>query len=95
MEGEHCLKQLSKHCRKNQNTMKQKHIQTLPDNFLDKNFHSGSYSRLLNFLTDNNAISKNQIGFFPNDRATDHIFTLGTLIDHQIKQKKGNYSPAL
>ena len=39
-------------------------------------------SRLLNFLTENNAISKNQIGFLPNYRTTDHIFTLSTLIEY-------------
>ena len=45
-------------------------------------------SRLLNFLTDNNAISKNQIAFLPNDRTTDHMFTSSTLIDHQINLNK-------
>ena len=48
-------------------------------------------SRLLNFLTDNNAIS--QIGFLPNYRTTDHIFTLSTLIDHQINQNKSKLFP--
>ena len=47
-----------------------------------------TYRRHFNFLTDNNAISKNQIGSLPNYRTTDHIFTLSTLIDHQIKQNK-------
>ena len=47
-------------------------------------------SRLFNFLTDNNALSKNQIGFLPNYRTTDHIFTLSTLIDNQINQNKSN-----
>ena len=50
-------------------------------------------SRLLYFLTDNNTISKKPIGFLPNYRITDHIFTLSTLIDDQINQT--NYSPAL
>ena len=37
-----------------------------------------TYRRHFNFLTDNNAISKNQIGSLPNYRTTDHIFTLTT-----------------
>ena len=49
-------------------------------------------SRLLNFLTDNNAIRKKQKKQ-TNYHTTDHIFTLSTLIDDQINQT--NYSPAL
>ena len=45
-------------------------------------------SRLLYFYFFNNAISKNQIGFLPNDHTTDHIFTLSTLIVHQINQNR-------
>lgn len=44
--------------------------------------------RLLQLLTENNVLSKSQIGFLPNYRTTDHIFTLSTLIDTQINKNK-------
>ena len=47
-------------------------------------------SRLLHFLSENNVLSKCQIGFEPNYHMTDHVFTLHTLIDKQTNQNKGN-----
>lgn len=44
--------------------------------------------RLLHFLTEKHVLSKSQIGFLPNHRTTDHIFTLSTLIDNQINKNK-------
>ena len=44
--------------------------------------------RILNFLTEKNILSKSQIGFLPNYRTTDHIFTLNTLIDNQLNKNK-------
>ncbi|CDQ91392.1 unnamed protein product, partial [Oncorhynchus mykiss] len=46
-------------------------------------------SRLIHFLNANNVLSKCQIGFKPNYRTTDHVFTLHTLIDNQTNQNKG------
>jgi hypothetical protein len=37
-------------------------------------------------LTANNVLCKCQIGFLPNYRTIDHIFTLHTLIDKQINK---------
>ncbi len=45
-------------------------------------------SRLAHFLRDRNVLSKCQIGFQPKYRTSDHIYTLHTLIDKQINQKK-------
>ena len=49
-------------------------------------------SRLVNFLNENNVLCKCQIGFLPNYRTTDHVFTLHTLIDNQTNQNKGKVS---
>ena len=46
-------------------------------------------SRLVHFLSENNVLSICQIGFLPNYRTTDHVFTLHTLIDNQTNQNKG------
>ena len=46
-------------------------------------------SRLVVFLSENNVLSKCQIGFLPNYHTTDHVFTLHTLIDNQTNQNKG------
>ena len=43
-------------------------------------------NRLLHFLSENNILSKCQIGFLPNFRTSDHIFTLQTIVDQQINQ---------
>ena len=45
-------------------------------------------TRLVHFLTEHNVLSKSQIGFLPNYRTSDHIFTLHTLIDKYINQNK-------
>ena len=45
-------------------------------------------SRLLHFLSENNVLIIFQFGFLTNDRTTDHVFTLRTLIDKQTKQKQ-------
>ena len=46
-------------------------------------------SRLIHFLSENNVLSKYQIGILPNYHTTDHAFTLHTLIDKQTNQNKG------
>ena len=45
--------------------------------------------RLLNFVQKHNLIHKSQIGFLPNNRTTDHIFTLRTIIDKYVKNVSG------
>ncbi len=45
-------------------------------------------TNLVHFLTEHNVLSKSQIGFLPNYRTTDHIFTLHTLIDKYNAQFK-------
>ncbi len=45
-------------------------------------------TRLVHFLTEHNVLTKSQIGFLPNYRTTDHIFTLHTLIDKYMNQNK-------
>ena len=52
--------------------------------------------RLQAFLTKNNTINRAQIGFMQKGRATDHIYTLKTLCNKYVKDKKVvNYLPAL
>ena len=46
-------------------------------------------TRITNFLKEHQVLSKNQIGFLPNHRTSDHIFTLHTLIDQYVNQNKG------
>ena len=46
-------------------------------------------SRVVHFLSENNVLRKCQIGFLPNYRTTDHVFTLNTLIHKQTNQNKG------
>ncbi len=55
---------------------------------LGKLFCSIINTRLVHFLTEHDVLSKSQIGFLPNYRTTDHIFTLHTLIDKYINQNK-------
>ena len=43
-------------------------------------------SRLVQFLSENNVLSKSQIVFLPTYRMTDHVFPLHTLIDKQTYQ---------
>ena len=45
-------------------------------------------SRLQHFLSENNVLSKCQIGFLPKYHMTDHVYSLHTLIDKQAKQKQ-------
>jgi len=44
---------------------------------------------LLDFITAHNVLSRSQIGFLPNYRTSDHIYTLHTLIEKHIHQDKG------
>ena len=55
---------------------------------LGKVFCSILNTRITNFLKEHNVLSKNQIGFLPNHRTSDHIFTLHTLIDQYVNQNK-------
>ncbi|XDV43935.1 hypothetical protein PO909_012319 [Leuciscus waleckii] len=55
---------------------------------LGKLFCSVINTRLVHFLTEHSVLSKSQIGFLPNFRTSDHIFTLHTLIDKYINQNK-------
>lgn len=55
---------------------------------LGKLFCSIINTRLIHVLTEHNVINKSQIGFLPKYRTSDHIFTLHTLIDKYIHQKK-------
>ena len=54
---------------------------------LGKVFCSIINARILAFLMEHNALSKGQIGFLPNHRTTDHVYTLHTLINHHVHQK--------
>ncbi|MGH0143446.1 UNVERIFIED_CONTAM: hypothetical protein FKN15_006828 [Acipenser sinensis] len=54
---------------------------------LGKVFCSIINARILAFLTEHSVLSKSQIGFLPNHRTTDHIYTLHTLIDKHVHQK--------
>ena len=45
--------------------------------------------RLTKFCEDNNIRSKEQIGFCKNTRTSDHIFTLKTLVNKYVTDKKG------
>ncbi len=46
---------------------------------LGKLFCSIINARLLDFITTHNVLSRSQIGFLPNYRTSDHIYTLHTL----------------
>ena len=54
---------------------------------LGKVFCSIINARILAFLTEHNVLSKGQIGFLPNHRTTDHIYTLHTLINQHVHQQ--------
>jgi len=41
--------------------------------------------RLLNYVQQNSFLHNSQIGFMPNNRTTDHIFSLRTIIDRYVK----------
>ena len=55
---------------------------------LGKVFCSIINSRLIDFLMKHNVLSKSQIGFLPNHRTSDHIYTLDALVDKYINQNK-------
>ncbi len=55
---------------------------------LGKLFSSILNNRIVNFLNEHNVLSPSQIGFLPNYRTTDHIYTLHTLINKHVKQTK-------
>lgn len=55
---------------------------------LGKLFCSILNSRLQNFLSEHDVLSKSQIGFTPQHRTTDHIYTLHTLIQKHVHQNK-------
>ena len=55
---------------------------------LGKLFCSILNSRLQNFLSEHNVLSKSQIGFTPQHRTTDHIYTLHTLIQKHVHHNK-------
>ena len=55
---------------------------------LGKLFCSILNIRLTDFLIEHSVLNKSQIGFLPNHRTSDHIFTLQTIIDKNINQNK-------
>lgn len=48
-------------------------------------------SRLLHVFSEHNVLSRSQIGFLPNYRTSDHIYTLHILIDIHVNQNKNNF----
>lgn len=59
---------------------------------LGKLFCSIINSRLMDFLMKHNILSKSQIGFLPNHRTTDHIYTLHTLIEKYTHNRNKLFS---
>ncbi len=55
---------------------------------LGKLFSSILNHRMVHFPNEHNVLSPSQIGFLPNHRTTDHIYTLHTLINKYVKQTK-------
>ena len=55
---------------------------------LGKLFSSILNHRMVNFLNKHSVLSPSQIGYLPNHRTTDHIYTLHTLINKHVKQTK-------
>ena len=47
-------------------------------------------ARIQAFLTEHSVLSKSQIGFLPNHRTTDHIYTLHTLINQHVHQNSNS-----
>ena len=56
--------------------------------FLVKLFCSILNQRLLECIVSLNILHKSQIGFLPNNRTADHVFTLRTLIDKYVHNHK-------
>lgn len=59
---------------------------------LGKLFNKIIHERLMEFINDNNLISKNQIGFKPKARTADHIFSLKCMIEHYKSKKRKVFS---
>lgn len=57
---------------------------------LGKLFCSTLNSRLQDFLSEHNVLSKSQIGFKPQHRITNHIYITHTLINKHVHQNKDN-----
>ena len=55
---------------------------------LGKVFNSILNGRIQTFLNKHNTLCRNQIGFLPGHRTTDHIYTLHTLINKHVKNMK-------
>ena len=55
---------------------------------LGKLFCSILNQRLLECIVSLNILHKSQIGFLPNNRTADHVFTLRTLIDKYVHNHK-------
>ena len=58
---------------------------------LGKLFAKILYTRLIDYLEENNIIHPEQIGFRKGSRTSDHIFTLKTIIDQTFAKKKYLY----
>ena len=56
---------------------------------LGKLFCSILNQRLLEYVTTNHILHKSQIGFMPNNRTADHVFTLRTLINKYVHNHNG------
>ena len=56
---------------------------------LGKLFCSILNQELLEYVTTNNILHKSQIGFLPNNRTADHVFTLRTLVDKYVHDHNG------
>uniref|UniRef100_A0A671UAW8 ribonuclease H n=1 Tax=Sparus aurata TaxID=8175 RepID=A0A671UAW8_SPAAU len=56
---------------------------------LGKTFCNIINKRLISFINDQNVLNKCQIGFLPNFRTTDHIYTLHSLTEQELDKKKG------
>ncbi len=52
---------------------------------VNKHFLNVTYS----LFNDRDFLHRSQIGFLPNSRTTDNIFTIHTLIDKELNIKKG------
>ena len=61
-------------------------------NCLGKVFTKILNARLIDFLIQNNIISKYQIGFMPGHRTADHLLLIRTLIDTFKRKRKSLYA---
>ena len=60
-------------------------------NYLSKLFTKIMTTRLLNFVDKHEIIKKNQIGFMPKNRTTDHLLVLKAIIDSFKQCRKTLY----